>query len=235
MSRGAAAAFMLITGCTAHYPLQNDATDGSYVPVQVRGGYTQAVTVSFSDMRFQDLVRQQTDITCGAAALATILRHYYGMDASEGSVAEEILTTATPPQKASIARYGFSMLELKKAATQQGLEAGGFRLEDPERLRGIEVPVIALIQVRGYAHFVVVRGMAKDKVFVADPAFGNRTVDFDDFVQSWDGVVLVAVPPDGSAGQASFIRDFAVYGRSNTIWPVLDSGLRTIAPMPGEF
>ena len=46
-------------------------------------------------------------------------------------------------------------------------------------------PAIVPITTRGYPHFVVVRGRAGDKLLIADPAFGNRTMDVDAFESAW--------------------------------------------------
>jgi predicted double-glycine peptidase len=35
------------------------------------------------------------------------------------------------------------------------------------------------------AHFVVVRGRAGDKLLIADPAYGNRTMDLEAFESAW--------------------------------------------------
>ena len=59
-------------------------------------------------------------------------------------------------------------------------------------------PALVPIVVRGYPHFVVVRGKLLDKVLLADPAFGNRTMDVGSFQKAWQrGITFVVRRRDG--------------------------------------
>lgn len=49
------------------------------------GSYTISV-VSWRDIPFRTVVRQRYDYSCGSAAIATLLRHHYGLDAREAQV-----------------------------------------------------------------------------------------------------------------------------------------------------
>jgi uncharacterized protein len=154
---------------------------------------------SFAALRFDGIVRQTHDLSCGAAALATLLHGFFGRDVSEKSVIDAILATATEEDKAKIAEGGFSMLELKRKAESVGLVAGGFRARNAEELRSLKAPAIVLVNNRGYSHFVVVRRVVGDDVFIADPAFGNRVETLSRFTASWNNVFLVAVDPQQAA------------------------------------
>jgi predicted double-glycine peptidase len=83
-------------------------------------------------------------------------------------------------------RGGFSLLDLKRYADAQGLQGVGFLQLGLDDLVGM-APVIVPITTRGYPHFVVVRGRADGKLLIADPAFGNRTMDVDAFRSAWTG------------------------------------------------
>jgi hypothetical protein len=43
----------------------------------------------------------------------------------------------------------------------------------------------------GYKHFVVLRGIDRGRVFLADPAHGNLRMSTGRFVSEWDGIVFV--------------------------------------------
>jgi hypothetical protein len=43
------------------------------------------------------------------------------------------------------------------------------------------VPAIALIEINGYRHFVVIKGLTEDTVLVGDPALGLKTFGRDEF------------------------------------------------------
>ena len=112
---------------------------------------------SYAELRFKGVVRQSLDISCGAAALATLLKGYFGLPVDEPALIKAMLTNASPDDAKKIAVYGFSMLELKHYAESQGLVAGGFKSENATQLRKLRAPVIALVNSRGYKHFVVIR------------------------------------------------------------------------------
>lgn len=46
-------------------------------------------------------------------------------------------------------------------------------------------PAIVPVDLDGYGHFVVVRGVTADHVLLADPAFGNRTLPIENFQRAW--------------------------------------------------
>jgi predicted double-glycine peptidase len=190
---------------------------------------------SFVDLRFKGVVRQTTDISCGAAALATLLTYYFDQKVSEEDVIRDILESASPEQKSNIERYGYSLLELKQAGERFGLFGGGFRLNGTESLAKLKAPVIALTNVRGYAHFVVIRGARDGKVFIADPAFGNRTQTFKAFAEEWDQVVLTLIRINDGRAITSFMDDHALYARADTLVPLWSAHRDVKLAAPTEF
>jgi ABC-type bacteriocin/lantibiotic exporter with double-glycine peptidase domain len=48
-----------------------------------------------------------------------------------------------------------------------------------------KAPLIVPVRLRGYPHFVVFRGILGNRVLLADPAFGNRTMTVDRFERAW--------------------------------------------------
>jgi predicted double-glycine peptidase len=91
-----------------------------------------------------------------------------------------------------IKQYGFSLLDLKKYAIAQGYQSTGFKIT-VDKLTQLQIPAIALIDVKGYKHFVVVKRVIGGKVYIADPALGNRAVLLEDFSHQWNNIVLVVV------------------------------------------
>jgi predicted double-glycine peptidase len=169
-------------------------------------GYVFAPVTSFAALRFKGIERQTKDLSCGAAALGTLMRFYFGFDdATEDAIIRQVLTTAGPEDKAKIATSGFSMLELKHYAEARGLVAGGFKTNKPEDLRKLRAPAIALVNSRGYKHFVVIRHVRGDEVAFADPVFGNRVEKLETFAKRWNNVILVVVAP-GRVVNASFME-----------------------------
>lgn len=142
--------------------------------------YTRSME-SMHERRFRALVRQQTDFSCGAAALATILRYGYHVQVDEATVIEGMMGVANPD---IVRQRGFSLLDIKHYVERLGMRGRGYRI-DENRLRTLRVPGIVLMDVRGFRHFVVLKQVRGDYVELADPILGNRTVAFDDFVASW--------------------------------------------------
>src|SRR5471032_3439383 len=61
---------------------------------------------SIRERRFSDLVEQKTDFSCGAAALATLLRQAYWLDVDEDHIIKGMLVNA---DQNLVRTQGFSM------------------------------------------------------------------------------------------------------------------------------
>jgi predicted double-glycine peptidase len=152
---------------------------------------------SLREIRQANVVVQQWDTSCGAAALATLLNYQHGLPMPEKTIAETMLQRVDP-LKVKV-RGGFSLLDLKRYVDGLGLEGVGYMQLSLENLLDL-APAIVPVQFRGYPHFVVVRGRSGGKVLLADPAFGNRAVDVATFEQSWQGNIgFVVQRRDGKA------------------------------------
>jgi uncharacterized protein len=139
---------------------------------------------SLLEIRQENVVVQKWDTSCGAAALATLLQYQHGLRDSEKEIAEAMLRV-TDPLKVKV-RGGFSLLDLKRYADARGLEGVGYMKLGFDDLLEM-TPAVVPITTRGYPHFVVVRGKTDQKVLIADPAFGNRTMDVEAFQSAWEG------------------------------------------------
>lgn len=150
--------------------------------------YTRPVE-SMREQRFRNLVRQQTDYSCGAAALATILRYAYHLDADEATVIQGMLGVA---DEELVKQRGFSLLDIKRYVESLGMRGRGYRV-DEERLRSLRVPGLVLMDVRGFRHFVVLKQVVGEFVEVADPMLGNRSVPMAEFLESWPSRAIFVV------------------------------------------
>lgn len=148
-------------------------------------------------LRERHVVMQQTDYSCGAAALATVARYYWGDDVDEAWFLEAILATLTPDQLRDRVENGLSMTDLRNVAVRRGYAASLGR-QELGRLTGLKVPVIVRIQTQGHEHFVVLRGLAGDRVFLADPLRGNLRLPVSEFARQWPDRVLLVIAKPGS-------------------------------------
>lgn len=148
---------------------------------------------SLAEIRGEDVVRQQWDLSCGAAAIATLFTYQFGRPVDERTVAIAMLKRTSPDLVR--ARLGFSLLDLKLFAGTHGLAAAAFADMDLPDLDRV-APVIIPINWFGSRHFVVYRGRRNGRVLLADPAFGNRTLPEDRFRSIWaGGIGFVVVDP----------------------------------------
>ncbi|GGF19991.1 hypothetical protein GCM10011611_27490 [Aliidongia dinghuensis] len=141
---------------------------------------------SVLEMRQQSAVVQKFDLSCGAAALATILRYQFGDPVTEREVAAGLIRRKEYIEHPELvrAREGFSLLDMKRYVDGRGYRGIGYGGLDFSDLVTM-APVIVPISPIGYNHFVVFRGTLGDKVLLADPAFGNRTMPVEKFQRVW--------------------------------------------------
>ncbi len=138
---------------------------------------------TFQDIRQASVVRQRWDLSCGSAALSTLLTYHHADPTPESAIIVAILRRTDPVRVR--ARGGFSLLDLKRFVEARGYEAKGYGGLGLTGLMRFGMPAIVPIRLKGYDHFVVFRGMQEDRVVLADPAFGNLTVRAGRFEEIW--------------------------------------------------
>ena len=144
---------------------------------------------SIRERRFANLVQQKTDFSCGAAALGTILKQAYWLDVDEAHIIDGMLAHS---DQDTVRVQGFSMLDMKRYVESLGMRARGYRIP-PDALKNVTIPVVVLMDIRGYKHFVVLQRTEKDWVYVGDPVLGHKRYKFDDFVKGWNGIIFAVI------------------------------------------
>jgi len=141
---------------------------------------------SILETRHENVVLQNYDLSCAAAALATVLRYQYGVPATEHSVALGLINRQEYLVNPGLVRLrqGFSFFDMKRFVDGLGYEGLGLgQLNFSDLLE--HVPIIVPVNLQGYPHFVVFRGATTHRVLLADPAFGNITITVDKFIDGW--------------------------------------------------
>ena len=164
---------------------------------------------SLKDLRDRNVVKQRFDFSCGAAALATIVRYGLGAAVTEREILTDLYGLLSDDERVVVGKTGFSLLHLQRVAQGRGYTAEGFRI-GPEQLPLLGGPVIVYIEPRGYKHFAVLRGIDGDRVFLADPSRGNIRLRLDTFLESWlradgTGIIFVVEPPDATSARKSVL------------------------------
>ena len=137
---------------------------------------------SLFEMRRENVVVQQWDLSCGAAALTTLLNYQHGDFVTEKEVANALMSRPEYikfPGLVTI-RQGFSLLDLKRYVDARGYKGMGYgKLTLDDLIK--KAPIIVPVSIFGYNHFVIFRGIQGNRVLLADPAWGNRTMLVDLF------------------------------------------------------
>lgn len=156
------------------------------------GGNYEIAVMSWWEIPFRSVVRQQFDFSCGSAAVATLLTYHYDRPTPERAAFAHMWEKG---DQALIRKVGFSMFDMKAYLASLGYKAEGYRL-GMGKLPMLTRPAIALIDLNGFKHFVVVKGLRGDRVLVGDPMRGLSEYSRDDFAKIWNGIVLVIVAED---------------------------------------
>ncbi|QVM89156.1 C39 family peptidase [Pseudomonas entomophila] len=188
---------------------------------------------SIRERKFVDLVQQKTDFSCGAAALATILRQAYWLDVDEEHIIKGMLEHA---DQDLVRVQGFSMLDMKRYVESLGMRARGYRVA-PETLNSIRIPVVVLMDIRGYKHFVVMQRVDKGWVYIGDPVLGHKRFKVDDFVKGWNGIIFAVIGQgyDKSNALLDPPLPLSAKNRINNFTPVQDAELIDFGFIRSDF
>ena len=197
-------------------------------------GQFQSRVGSLTAMRFRNMTRQSRDLSCGAAAVSTLLKHAYGLQADEGAIIDTIFSGTEEGARDKIAAEGFSLLELKRYIETRGFAAGGFKLESAAKLANLQVPVIALVNMRGYNHFVVIKRVFQGRVLIADPAFGNTRPTLEAFESQWNGIILAVAKAD-TPPDPEFMQDPTILARAQDLNSIAIALGTAQIVLPGEY
>ncbi|WP_197169260.1 C39 family peptidase [Novipirellula galeiformis] len=151
---------------------------------------------SWKERKTRHVVMQQRDYSCGAAALATLVRYYWGHNVTEEMVLNVVEKMLTQEELQDRAKEGLTVADVEAAAVKMGYKTmvGKVTLA---KLSESKVPVIIVINLGGTNHFVVVRDIIGGCVFLADPLRGNIRISTAGLQQSWVENAILVVAPEG--------------------------------------
>lgn len=124
-------------------------------------------------------VEQAEEMDCGAACLAMICRHY-----------DIPMTLGKLRELANVTTQGATLDSLARAGETLGFITRGVQCTF-DALLGFELPFV--VHWEGY-HYVVVYGVSKRQVWLADPAIGFKKLSIEEFERGWSGTCLIFTP-----------------------------------------
>lgn len=143
------------------------------------------------------LIRQHSQMDCGAACLSMICK-FYGKDVS-------INTTR---DLAKVKQEGASLSNLERALTELGFRAESY-ISSMQQLRQKSLP--AIVNWKGY-HWIVVYEVTDDHVICADPDDGIVRHSHKEFIGGWSRYTIFLQPtakfkifPESKAAIKSFV------------------------------
>jgi len=188
------------------YPLQNVPKN----EVRVVAG-TQSVPVTLhQDLKTRaefantHIIKQQFDYSCGSAALATLLNYYLGEKLTEKQIIGGLVEYG---DKKQIDRLkAFSLLDMKRFVEKLGYHGTGYKADIAD-LKALGKPCIVPMEIFGYQHFVVFRGIVQDHVFLADPYMGNVSFPVEQFSKMWQRNVAFVVTDGDIVHSALMLKE----------------------------
>lgn len=145
--------------------------------------------MSWVDIPFRSVVRQRYDFSCGSAALATLLTYHYRRPTSEQQTFAAMWKSG---DQTIIMKSGFSMFDMKNYLHSIGIHAEGYKMTVDD-LAKWKRPAIVLLDLNGFKHFVVVKGVHEGTVLVGDSILGLTKYNKADFAKMWNGIGLAIV------------------------------------------
>lgn len=143
---------------------------------------------SVQSRRDRDVIFQTSEVTCGPAALATLIQYYLG-----GKATEQEMTTLTK----TLEKGTTTLLSLRDAAKTKGYNAVGYKMTLPQLEQQANISNIPVLVhfAEPQLHYALFVGRIGEWVLICDPALGNVTMEVEEFMEKWDGIALVVTPP----------------------------------------
>ncbi len=165
-------------------------------------------SLSFGIGRRLPVVYQTEGAECGLACLAMVLG-WHGTSTD----------LATLRSRHAISLKGIKLTTLARIAEEEQLGTRAVRLELDE-LSKLRLPAILHWDLN---HFVVLRKVAGKKVFIHDPATGERALSFDEVSRHFTGVALELWPNAGFAprDEKASLSLRQLVGQVSGFWPTL--------------
>jgi predicted double-glycine peptidase len=188
------------------YPIQSVPPN----EVRVVAGTQTVPVVLYQDIKTsseftkEHILKQQYDYSCGSAALGTLLNYYLGEKLTEKQIIAGLVEYGDKKQFQRL--QAFSLLDMKRFVEKLGYYGTGYRA-DIEDLKTMGKPCIVPMEIFGYQHFVVFRGIVQDHIFLADPSMGDISFPVEQFREMWKRKVVFVVTDHDIVHSALMLKE----------------------------
>ncbi len=188
---------------------------------------------SWRELRRCNVVMQEYDYSCGAAALSTILQYYWNDPVTEKQILTDLFKILTIGEIKDRTKNGMTITDLRRVSVEMGYLASIGTLTF-DKLAESKIPLIVPIHINDSDHFVVYRGTAGGRVYLADPLRGNVRPTVPEFCSQWNkNAILVVVKKDEKPRECSPLSirsDEVLVGNTTDQW--VDMALPRPLPVP---
>ncbi|MBD2179261.1 peptidase C39 bacteriocin processing [Pseudanabaena sp. FACHB-1998] len=153
----------------------------------------------YKTLRYQQTIGQTDIYTCGAAAVATLLTHFYKLSVSELEIleiAEKVMQISGKKPQDS----GINALALKQSLIAKGIDAD-VRESTLEKIRNYfnrgGLPIVIHVTIP-QPHYILAVGMVEDWLIVADPTLGRSMFPLETLnnQKGFSGIAIIARPSE---------------------------------------
>jgi predicted double-glycine peptidase len=146
-------------------------------------------------IRWQGVIRQDLDFSCGIASVATVLKYHFSYEVTEKELLQDFIKKLSEQELNEVFEKGASLAQLGDLLLDRNLAVRNWRLEIDELQKLTKIlPAIVYLETPDFRHFAVVRGVSDYQVLLADPSRGNVRLTIGEFLEEWQGrrALLVA-------------------------------------------
>ena len=123
-------------------------------------------------------VKQSNLKDCASSCIYNIIRYY------KGNINYNNIT-----KKLHITEKGSSIYNVVKTLRYYGIESDAYNC-DYENLLNLNHPVIAYLKINNYYHYVVIKRIKKNKIYIFDPIRGNIIYSKEEFLKEYMNVII---------------------------------------------
>jgi hypothetical protein len=159
----------------------------------------------YSERKFDGVIGQTADFTCGAASVATVLTFYWNRPTTEIEVLGLIRSRYTEAQWKNREDNGVSFDDLIFASRKLGFLADGAELPIDE-LPKLAAPVILHLDKGKFQHFSVLRRAHSEVFYMADSIVGQVVLTRPDLQGQYTGKALAIARKKAGLAQGSALE-----------------------------